>query len=101
MSTIIAGHFQLPEQAVLAADALARAGYPGERISRFFVGAAGQQDTSAMLVAVEVGDDHQERRAIDVLRQAGAGPIERSQGHISGSDWHDYDRLAAVHPVGY
>ncbi|MCA1323931.1 hypothetical protein [Herbaspirillum sp. alder98] len=178
MSTIIAGHFQLQDQAALAVDALARAGYPADRISSFFVNPAGQHDTfavggdrdkspgaedtdkgvaagagagaaagaavgaastpvtgplgavlgglvgghvgalvgtlastdddagrqrraSGMLVAVEVDDDHQERRAIDVLRQVRAEQIERGDGHISGGDWRDFDPLAAPHLVGY
>ena len=178
MSTIIAGHFQLQEQAALAVEALTRAGYPADRVSSFFVNPAGQHDTfavggdrdkspgaqdtdkgvaagvgagaaagaavgvvsapvtgplgavlgglvgghvgglvgtlastdeghpaerraSGMLVAVEVGDDHEERRAIDVLRQAHAEQIERGQGHISGGDWRDFDPLSAPHLLGY
>lgn len=177
MSTIIAGHFQLQDQAAQAVDALVRAGYPAERISSFFVNPAGQHDTfavggdrdkspgaedtdkgvatgvgagaaagaavgaatapvtgplgavlgglvgghvgglvgtlaatdeaqlprraSGMLVAVEVGDDHEERRAIDVLRAARAEQIERGQGHIRAGDWQDFDPLSAPHLLGY
>ncbi|EJM98630.1 hypothetical protein [Herbaspirillum sp. YR522] len=177
MSTIIAGHFQLQDQATQAVDALVRAGYPVERISSFFVNPAGQHDTfavggdrdkspgaedtdkgvatgvgagaatgaavgaatapvtgplgavlgglvgghvgglvgtlastddaqrprraSGMLVAVEVGDDHQERRAIDVLRDVRAQQIERSEGHISGGDWRDFDPLSAPHLLSF
>jgi hypothetical protein len=44
MTTIIAGRFELQDEAHAAAAALARAGFPNERISVFYVGPAGQHD---------------------------------------------------------
>jgi hypothetical protein len=48
MTTIIAGRFELQDQASAAADALARAGFDGNRISVFFNSPAGQHDQTAI-----------------------------------------------------
>lgn len=44
MSTIIAAHFQLQDEVEQARRALAAAGFPGDRISAFFVNQPGQHD---------------------------------------------------------
>ncbi|TFW09897.1 hypothetical protein E4K72_03670, partial [Oxalobacteraceae bacterium OM1] len=43
-TTIIAGHFQLQEDAAEMIEELARAGFARDRISTFFVNPAGQHD---------------------------------------------------------
>jgi hypothetical protein len=49
---------------------------------------------SGMLVAVEVGDQEDERHAIDVLRSHGAADIERAEGTISDGDWRDFNPVS-------
>lgn len=44
MSTIIAGHFQLQDEVEQARRALVDAGFPGERISGFYLSQPGQHD---------------------------------------------------------
>ena len=185
MSTIIAGHFQLQDEAARAVDELVGAGYARAGISSFFVNPAGQHDVfpvggdrdkspgaeatdqgvaagaaagaaagiavgaatapatgplgpalgglvgghvgglvgtlsstddgdraadprpdnaqrrraAGMLVAVQVQDEEQERRAIEVLQRLKADAIERNRGHIRNGDWEDFDPLAAPVPV--
>ncbi|MFL6716428.1 MAG: hypothetical protein ACJ8G3_08715 [Burkholderiaceae bacterium] len=48
MTTIIAGRFELQDDAQRAAAELARAGFPAERISVFYVSPAGQHDQTAI-----------------------------------------------------
>ena len=51
------------------------------------------QRQAGMMVAVAVGDEAQEERAIHVLRAAGAADIERAQGTIANGDWSDFNPL--------
>ena len=48
MSTILAGHVQLQDQADQARDALLRAGFPEDQISIFYVNQPGQHDLMAV-----------------------------------------------------
>lgn len=52
MSTILAGHVQLQDQASLAREELLQAGFKADQISTFFVNQAGQHDTAAPVAAV-------------------------------------------------
>jgi hypothetical protein len=49
---------------------------------------------SGMFLAVAVGDDEHEDRAINLLRSVGAQDLERADGTIVDGDWSDFD------PVG-
>jgi len=53
MSTIIAGHFQLQNEVEQARRALVDAGFPTERISKFYLSQPGQHDLTP------IGGDHQ------------------------------------------
>lgn len=52
MSTIVAGHFQLQDEAELARQELVRAGFADDRISAFYLNQPGQHDMTA------IGGDH-------------------------------------------
>jgi hypothetical protein len=53
MTTILAGHVQLQDQADQAREELLRAGFKGEQISTFFVNQPGQHDTTGGNVVAE------------------------------------------------
>ena len=55
---------------------------------------------SGMLVAVEVGDQDEETRAIDILRLHGAADIERAEGTITDGDWRDFNPVSTPHFIG-
>ncbi len=59
MSTILAGHVQLQDQANLAREELLRAGFEGDQISTFFVNQPGQHDigTGQLHTTVSNGTD--------------------------------------------
>jgi hypothetical protein len=54
MSTIIAGHFQLQDEVERARRALVDAGFPGERVSAFYLSQPGQHDLTP------IGGDNQQ-----------------------------------------
>ncbi|HYD81961.1 MAG TPA: hypothetical protein VEC06_19335 [Paucimonas sp.] len=49
---------------------------------------------SGMLVAVEVGGEQDEARALEVLRSHGAVDIERAEGTIADGDWRDFNPVS-------
>lgn len=49
---------------------------------------------SGMLVAVGAASSSQQTSAITVLRAQGATDLERAQGSITQSQWHDFDPLS-------
>jgi hypothetical protein len=50
---------------------------------------------SGMMVAVAVDAQEEENQAINALRAAGAGDIERAEGTIQNGDWIDFDPVSA------
>lgn len=50
---------------------------------------------AGMLVAVQVGDQQAEQKALDCLRSLHPEDIERAQGEIHAGDWDDFDPLVA------
>ncbi len=44
-----------------------------------------------VMVAIAVGDDEHEERAIHALRVSGAADIERAQGTVENGDWVDFN----------
>lgn len=51
---------------------------------------------AGMMLAVGVGDQEYEDRAINVLRSLGATDIERAQGTITNGDWVDFDPVSRM-----
>ena len=49
---------------------------------------------AGMLVAVVLGDDADETRALEVLHRLGADHIEQAVGTIRAGDWTDFDPLS-------
>lgn len=56
---------------------------------------------SGLLLAVAIGGQDNEERAIDLLRSLGAVELERAQGTIENGDWTDFDPTAPPHFVQY
>lgn len=50
---------------------------------------------AGVYVAVALPDSGMEQQAIDVLRQSGAGSVERAQGTIENGNWTDFDPAIA------
>lgn len=56
---------------------------------------------SGMMLAVAVGDQEYEDRAVNLLRSLGAVDIERAEGNIENGDWTDFDPVATPQLVRY
>ncbi|GGY08777.1 hypothetical protein GJV26_04990 [Massilia dura] len=54
---------------------------------------------AGMMIAVAVPDGN-EGPAVQVLRNLGAGDIERAEGTIAGGDWKDFDPLSLPRRIG-
>ena len=69
MATIVAGHFQLQDEAELARQELVRAGFPDDRISAFYLNQPGQHSMTP------IGGDH----------DISAGAKETPKGVVEGA----------------
>ena len=102
MATIIAGHFEHPEQIRTAMLELARRDFapaefaaylrrPGHGLFDLF--SSGEPDGGPM-VAVCVDRPGTEAAAILILSRCGAWEIERAEGDWRDGGWQDYDPKA-------
>lgn len=96
MTTILAGHVQLQDQADQAREQLQRAGFKAEQISTFFVNQSGQHDMAGGGVVVEestgtdavptgVGEGIAVGAAIGAVGGVIAGPVGPAVGALVGA----------------
>ncbi len=111
MTTILAGHVQLQDQANLAREALLRAGFKDEQISTFFVNQAGQHDMESGGVAVEestgtdavpagAGEGMAIGAAIGAAGAVIAGPVGPAVGALVGAHIGSLFGLAKMKEAG-
>jgi len=53
-----------------------------------------QPREAGMLIAVALGGEAEQARAVEVFRRLDASQLERAQGNISDGDWTDFDPLS-------
>lgn len=105
MATIIAGHFEHPEQIRNALAELARRDFdsaeyaaylrrPGHGLFDLFGTLGAGEPAGGPMVAVCVDRPGTEAAAILILSRCGAWEIERAEGVWQDGGWRDYDPKA-------